>query len=259
MIGYLLALLLFMTGCATNPYSKFYTDNTAGMNIEKSGKFIIPTEPPVILKGDDIQGDGIRMLEDGYALLGFSYFNAGSADDDYAIEHAKQVHAAAVILYSHFTHTKSGALPLSVPNTQTSTTQLSIGNYSGTANTTTHGRQTIMMPYSVDKYDYAATYWIRRNAIQFGAVIKPLTDEQRQKLQSNKGLQIIAVVKNTPAFFADILRGDILRSIGERDTYDFDTFEDAIRESQGKSVKVVIYRNGQELTKDVKLKDSNPE
>ena len=100
---------------------------------------------------------------------------------------------------------------------------------------------------------------LARNAIQFGAVIKPLTDEQRQKLQSNKGLQIIAVVKNTPAFFADILRGDILRSIGERDTYDFDTFQDAIRESQGKSVKVVIYRNGQELTKDVKLNDSIPE
>ncbi len=264
-MGLLIGLLLVVltTGCATNPYAEFYTDKTKGMDIEHSGRFIIPTEDPSVIEGEDMQKDGIRMLEDGYALLGISSFNSPPVDENEAVEHAKQIHAGAVVLYSGFSHTKSGALPLTMPNVQTSSTSMSgsaygsggYANYSGMANTTTYGTQTMMVPFSVNRYDYKAVFWIKRKGFRLGVHVNPMTDEQRQALQSNRGLQIIAVVKNSPAFFADILRGDILRSIEGNETYDLETFKEAIRQNKGKAVSVIIYRNGQALTKNVQLKD----
>ncbi len=261
-IGVLL-LSLITAGCTSNPYAQYYTDKTKGIDIEKSGRFIIPTENPIVIRGTDVQKDHIHMMEEGYALLGFSAFNSPLVDENDAIVHAKQIRAGAVVLYSNFSHTNSGALPFTMPNVQTSNTQLSgsafgsggYANYSGVANTTTYGTQTMMVPYNVNRYDYTASYWIRRKTFQLGVFVNPMTDEQKQTLQSNKGLQILAVAKNSPAFFADVLRGDILRSIGGKETYDVDTFKEALRLNKGKAVSVIIYRNGQELTKNIQLND----
>ena len=80
-----------------------------------------------------------------------------------------------------------------------------------------------------------------------------LTPEQRQKIGSNNGLVITAVVKQSPAYLADILNSNILVKIDNTEVYDKSSFESAIRRNDGKKVSVLLIRDGKEISKEVKL------
>lgn len=180
---------------------------------------------------------------------------------DNALTQAKAVQAELVLVYSKYTGTRSGVMPLTLPDTQTSTTTLSgsaygsggYGSFYGTANTTTYGSKTMYMPYSVDRYDCLATYWIKMKPPIFGVYVRDLTPEIRQSIGSNKGLLVNAVVKNSPAFRADILKGDILRKIGDVELYDPASFREIVAKFAGQKVMVDILRDGKELQKEIQL------
>ncbi len=48
---------------------------------------------------------------------------------------------------------------------------------------------------------------------QFGVRVNDLTDAQRQRLERNTGAVVIKVYENTPAFFANILVGDVIIAV----------------------------------------------
>lgn len=111
-------------------------------------------------------------------------------------------------------------------------------NYSGTATTTSPGTySTQMIPVTVEKYAWGATFWRKSGPMIFGAILGPLSDELRQKLQRNTGVVIRIVVDNTPAFFANILPGDVLVSIAD-DQVSETTFTEVSRRHAGKKVDV---------------------
>ena len=97
-----------------------------------------------------------KMFENGYALIGYSDFYGRKIDDSQAIEQGKKVKASIVIVYSKFKDTISGATPLILPDTKTSTTNVTAsafgsGGYAtgyGSGTTTTYGTQTMYMPYT---------------------------------------------------------------------------------------------------------------
>jgi hypothetical protein len=202
------------------------------------------------------------MLEDGYNLVGISLFNGGkNVNVNAALEQATKVHASVVLVYSKYTHTLSGSIPLTLPDTQTSTTTLS-GNvmdpggsvsYSGSAYSTTYGTKTTYIPYSVQRFDYFAAYWIKLKPPVFGVYVQELSAELRQKIGSNKGVVVIAVVKGSPAFYADILRGDILKQIGNHEIFDPKIFVEVSSRYAGKKVEVKCLRDGKEFTKEILL------
>lgn len=209
-----LPFIVFIAGCA-NPYSTYYKDHTGGMNIAESSNVIMPTGEPRLIQGSNVEADGLRMLEMGSLLLGESSFNAGPTNQNLAIGHAKKVHADTVIVYSRYTNTVSGSMPLTLPNTQTSYHSGSIygsgggyANYSGSS--TTYGTSTTYMPYHVNRSDYYATFWIRAKRMSLGVHFNDLTDELRRKVDSNKGVYIVVVVKDSPAYDAVLLKGDII-------------------------------------------------
>ena len=158
-------LMLGLAACA-NPFVQFYQDRTDGTDLTKSSVVVLPTGEPKMFQGADKETDYQRMLENGYNLVGFSSFNGADVNVDGALAQAKAVHSEIVLIYSKHTDTRSGVLPLTLPDTQTSTTTLSgsgfgsggYRSFSGTANTTTYGTQTTYIPYSVDRYDYFASY-----------------------------------------------------------------------------------------------------
>lgn len=251
-----------MVGCAT-PYSQFYYDQTGGVDITTNTIVILSKDEPQIFRGniDNQEEETLQMFEDGYSLVGYSSFNAGNVNEKQAITQAKNVHASVVITYSKYTGTVSGILPLTLPTTQTSNTTLS-GNvygsgesaiYSGTARTTTYGSRTTYIPYSVNRNDYLATYWIKTKPLTFGVYIRDLPTEMRLELQSNKGVLVIAVVKGSPAFQADILRGDVIRKIGDIEMYDGETCKKTISGYAGQKVNVVILREGKEIVKEIQF------
>ena len=158
----LITLCFLLIGCA-NPFSRFYNDQTGGHDLTPFA--IIPNGEPKLVRGNDVDKDNLRMMEDGYALIGYSSFNAGKVDEKEALVQAKKVNAATVIVYSKYINTASGHTPLILPDTQTTYHPGSIycsgGSASYFGSSTTYGSKTTYLPYRVDRYDYYATYWIK--------------------------------------------------------------------------------------------------
>jgi C-terminal processing protease CtpA/Prc len=68
---------------------------------------------------------------------------------------------------------------------------------------------------------------------------------------------VYAVIKDSPAFRADILKGDILRKIGDIDIYDLKNFQQVMVQYAGQKVHVEILRDGQAIKKDIQLNKKN--
>lgn len=264
-------LAVLLSGCMQNPYSKFYYDQTGNADFSKLGhKFVIPGEKdkPIIYQSnfDELENDRIKMLEMGYAQLGYSSFNAGNVSENDVFAQAKKVHASVIVLYSKYSNTVTGAMPLTLPNNQYSTTNLAgnynygnqSGSFSGYANTTTYGSQTTLIPYSVQRFDYGATYWIKIRDFALGLSVKDLDPDMRAAIQSNKGVLVEAVVQDTPAFKADFFKGDVLKKVGDTDIYTSNDFSKILDSYSGKEVDIVLLRNNQELVKRVRL-NSKPD
>lgn len=261
----LILLCLLGLGCV-KPYSQFYNDETNGLDVTTSPLYEIPDGEPKIINSDfgNIKNDDITMAENGYVRLGNSNFNAKYIGEYGAIAQAKKVHASVVIIYSRYTDTVSGSIPITTPDTQTSTTNFSgnvygsrggYGSYSGTGTTTTHGSKTTYIPYNIRRFDQVATYWIKVKVslVKCGISLIDLTSEARQASESNRGMLVYAVIKGTPAYQADIINGDILRSVGEIEINSQDSFQEAVEKYAGTEVQVIVWRKGNEIKKNIKL------
>ena len=172
-----------------------------------------------------------------------------------AITQAKSIHAEIVNVYSKYTGTLSGIAPLTLPGTEKQTTNLygSSGGFLGTAETTSNVTRTTYMPYSIDRYDCFATYWNKQKPPVLGMHTRGLPPELRQKIGSNKGVLVQAVVRDSPAWSADMLNDDIITKIGEREIIDYKTYENAVCDYAGKKVAVEFFRNEKKNTKAITL------
>jgi len=274
----LFTFVIFCAGCATlqNPYSEFYQDRTGGIDVSKSPMVILPTGEPKIFSGNNIDQDAQKMYEDGYNLLGFSSFNAGNVGKDKLIHQAKKVKAEVIVFYSKYTNTLSGVVPLTLPDNHTITTNYSgMGNsqgniygsnggwasYHGTSNafgqatTTIYDTKTTYIPYSQNRYDYLASYWIKMKKPILGVMAIDLTSEQRAKIGTNKGAYVTIVVKDSPAFMADIFKGDIITKISEDEVVDAKSLNSMASKYFGKKVVVTIIRDDKTLTKEIQFSE----
>jgi S1-C subfamily serine protease len=253
--------LAFVGGCA-NPFTQFYTDTTGGVDITQSEMVVLADQAPQIYAGGDIETDRETMLQNGYAIVGYSSFNAANATETQLRAQAEKVNAEIVVYYSEYTNTVSGSVPLTLPTTQTSTTNMQgtaygSGGYAtmtGTATTTTTGSRTTYIPYSTDRYDFAATYWVKLKPMSLGVYFEDLTTETRQRIGSNKGVFITTVVNDSPAFMADIFPGDIVRTMNGRKVISQQDFSEKIAASAGKRVELGLLRDDELITKVVQLR-----
>lgn len=223
----IIVIVSFMgiTGC-TNSYTKFYHDSTGGVDILKLPNVIVSTDEPKVIKGNNKDSDLLQMLEDGYDLIGYSSFNGKVNEDDVLVQ-AKNVHASTVLVYSQYTNTVSSFVPLTI------------------------GMQTTYIPNNTNRSDYFASYWIKSKPGILGVHLQELTAELRQKNKTNKGVFVQAVEKTSPAFLADIFRGDILKKIGNIEITDIKNCSEAIGLQAGKKTTVAILREGNEIEKEI--------
>ena len=260
LIPVLLAAIL--VGCA-NPYSAFYFDQTGGLDVTQSDRVVLSDAPPKIYRGSDPQADQRALLQMGYAMVGYSHFNAASASESQLVAHATKVHAEMVVTYSEYTNTLSGSIPLTLPNTTTSSTTMTGSAYgtsgyaamSGTAYTTTTGTQTTYIPYNTNRYDFSATYWVKLKPFSFGIYFDDLTPETRREIGSNKGVVVTTVVNDSPAFMADIFEGDILRSFNGETVINTHDLANKMSAASGQRVEVEIIRGAETLFKQVQLRE----
>lgn len=203
-----------------------------GEGLIKSPRAILTADRPELFHGNDPDADYIHMLEEGFGLIGTSAFNgpnAGPGFSSNALTQAEKVHASAVVEY--FPKYAGRGEPL------------------GNAATIIFGK--------LPTYDYLASYWIKLKSPIFGVYVEELLAELKQKMGNNKGVVVVAVVKNSPAFSAGIIRGDVLKGIGEMDVVDKNTLDEATNKYAGKKTTVIILRDGNKLTKEI-LFNLNP-
>lgn len=222
-----ITLGIVLSGCA-QLYSQYYTDNTGGKDISKIAE--VATTGPELRKGNDVNAETIKMLEDGYLLLGSSNFYGQKIDESQAIEQAKKVKASIVIIYSKHKDTIYESTPPLL--------LLFGGIYTQT---------------NIDRFDQSATYWAKRKPAILGILPVELTPEARKKAGSNKGILIGTVVKQTPAYSAEIINGDVLRKIDNTEINDVPSFTSLIHQKAGNKVTILLTRDGKEIVKEVKL------
>ncbi|MGF6412398.1 PDZ domain-containing protein [Paraburkholderia sp. MM5482-R1] len=248
-----LFLPVVLVGCA-NPYAQYYNDRTGGIDITKATGVIVSHNPPVVLRGSDPETDYQAMFGDGFRLLGYSSFNGKEASERQVKQQAETVKADRVLVYAKYSGTERSVVPLTLPNTATATTNYYGSGGYGSATTTVNGTTTTMLPVSVRRYDQMATFWIRAipNPI-LGIDMRDLTPQQRATFQTNKGVTVNAVQKDTPAYNADLLKGDVLKSVESVEVTDGHELQRLLQKLAGHQVKIEFLRDGKLLAKSVKL------
>jgi hypothetical protein len=259
----LTAVMLAATllGGCVNSFSKYYQpQNPANPASLKSQLLPPPNQPALYTHSDNVQADAMRMATDGYVLIGTSsfYAPANKVTKDQAIAQGKEVGASVVLIKSQYKDTRSGVVPFTLANPNVVSTVNTSGTvygtngnsatYSGSGTVTTPGGySTYAIPYSVDRNDFFASYWAKRdpNKIHLGLNYLPLPNEVRKKLERNTGVQVAAVVKGTPAFKANFIEGDILLSLNGEDIIDVASLSAALNQLAGQRITFNLLRDYQ--------------
>jgi C-terminal processing protease CtpA/Prc len=186
-------------------------------------------------------------------------------DASAAVEQARAVGADVVVVRERFIATNTYAQPVDewTPDRRivTDDTTVTRDNSSQAVQTQTHESvvtiegeyETHYVPASYDTYEHTASYWRRAPAPILGLLVSELDDDQRKALQSNKGVAVKAVVRQSPAYLADIFRGDLLRKIGDHEVVGPEDFFDAVQALAGQRVPLTIWRDGKSLVKSAEL------
>jgi C-terminal processing protease CtpA/Prc len=216
---------------------------------------------PEIYSTDDMYATKELMFENGYILLGSSRFNSKKLDDRKATAAAKNLGATVVVIQSKYLTSKTESVPFTT-YTPDRRTRVEDTRYDGDGKVTSSRErritvegefQTVYVQQTSDYYDYYATFWAKLRNFTMGLFVADLTDEERRQFQTNRGVSVKIVVKNTPAFNADIFKGDILMEFnGERINERRHYFR-LVSENVGNEVTLSGYRDGKPFTVKVQL------
>jgi len=259
---YITLLTLFALAACANPYSQFYH----GIPDARVNPYYEALPGDVqIYTTNDFDRDVHIWMRKGYFVVGNSSFNGtSSAGSEGQIRaQAKKVGAQVVLISSKYTHTVTGAMPLTLPNNSTSYSTGSATAYGaggmvnayGSGTTTTYGTQTVMMPYSIQRADFGAIYFAKtksRLGLQFSQSAQ-IDIETRKRLGTNAGIKIFEIVEGSPAFKANVFPGDILLSIGDDEVDSQEEFVKLLDKYEGQSVTIKLYRDGKILKKNLKI------
>lgn len=260
----LTVLVFALAGCA-NPYRDHYESTLERWPSGEAARLLPPTGPVEIVTSQDMRRDAVRMMENGYLLLGRSRFSGANADPGGARKQAEEIGAAVVLVATKYADSITETVPMTeyIPPreeryTESGYVQVSPDSgywYDREVTRTIAGEfQTAYVPQTTDYYEYAATYWAKAKPPIFGVLVRELSAEQRQELQSNRGVLVRAVIKGSPAFLADFLRDDVITSFAGEVVYDRDRFFELVTANQGQDVTVELLRHGEPRTVTVRLR-----
>ncbi|MEQ1599346.1 MAG: PDZ domain-containing protein [Methylotenera sp.] len=212
-----------------NPYEKNYKAQNAG------GLTSMQANPDTkILLSKHKDEDNISMLEDGFDLMGSSGFAAENVLPELALQHAKAIKADTVLVYK-----KPGSAKTPISRMQLIKEAAKKGGGEVDA-------KDIESAEDVTQYKYYASYWAKMPAPLLGVhIIKLATrDEETDKVIEKKGLKVLAVIKDSPAAKAGLVRGDILHKLADTELNKPDELSPLVRKFQGQNVVIQYEREG---------------
>ena len=253
---YVFFLFLSLSSC--NSFSDFYVP-LFDAKMDKNLITLKQGEEPKILYSDNIENDYLEILSNHYACIGYTSVNGPEQSQSEFVNKIKQQcleNKAILAIYNrNYTDTRNGTI--SIPGQQTTTHSGSIygsggyGSYTGTSRTTTMNNYN----YSVRRYDYLVYYFVPINSkLKFGISHEDLNNESRQKYQRNTGAFVYVVYKNTPAFYANILRGDIIIRVNQYIINSANDLTNVLdKYKSGDTIEVELLRNNNKIIINVTL------
>ena len=213
-----------LIGCAsTGGIEDFYNSNYKDGELS-SECYLQEGEEPQVYYSSNIMNDINFMKSNGYQILGYSSFN-GPAQGDELKEHVEnmcKLKKAKVGLYNFdYTDTRYGW--------------------------TQYGS------YSIQRYDYTVVLFVTLPVAYIqnqrtGFEVIDLTQESRTSLQRNTGAVIDVVYNKSNAFYANVIRNDVLIEINGIPIGCADDYYYYIRNSYTTNFTLKVIRNGQLVT-----------
>lgn len=259
---FVVLLSAFISGCVSG-YQQFYSSYVDPQSLSEV-ELLKEDEDPKIFLSDDLERD-IRVARSRrYIPIGYSSFNGELEGDEGIKKQARQVRATLVLVKSEYTNTQTVTTPLFIPNQSTTYHQGIVnaygsgghgyGSYSGTS--TTYSSAVVPVTTQRHRYNQTAVFFVRSNQpFRIGVSVRDLTPQERLQLERNTGAVVDVVVEDSPAFFANLLPGDVLVRIDRTDVRNMDHAHElmkAVPHDQG-AVRFDMLRNGEPRSVDVQL------
>ena len=194
-----------------------------------------------IYAGMNKEKDNIRMLEDGYDLMGTSAFQGPFTEPNQALKHAQSIEADVVLVYdrkiNEMTRTERlrqihAEMKKSSKSEKNSVIEVSEAD----------------LQDKNSKFDFYATYWAKLPQPILGLhvikLIKKNSDTKEKKEEA--GLKVIAVIKDSPAFKSGIQKGDVILVLNDVNTESPEEFAKSVFKQQGNKVKIKYARDNEE-------------
>jgi hypothetical protein len=255
LIYFIIISTLFL-GCA-NPFRSNYMSMLDKWPHRQSMLMEIPeSAEPKLVTSKDVQEDTNNMLENGYFIIGKAVFRSPPVNEKKALAQAKDVGADVVMFKQEYTNTVSQSVPITewmpdkkITTKENSTFQSNPGSqpsvFQREVTQTFEGETyTRYVPENVDFYEYTAIFWKKAKPLKFGVLVQPLDDATKKQLQTNRGVVVKIVTNDSPAYHADILRGDIIIKFNCEPVADTKDFFKKVKALAGKQVNVDIIRDG---------------
>jgi membrane-associated protease RseP (regulator of RpoE activity) len=230
------AMAAALSGCASG-YQQFYKPAT-NITPEKIAAHRA-SPPPANPAVERTQGSADPSFMDRYLRramipIGYAKFTSSLQENEQAA--IKQGHDVGADLVVIFDPKYVGSTTSNVPITMISPTA-----YSST-----------IIPVTIDRSSYGAIYFVKQKT-SLGIIYRDLTDDERSRLQTNKGLVARVIIDDSPAYEADMLVGDILTAIDGRTISNGPAFDEMVGSLRGRTVVVRFIRAGQPMEKTIKL------
>ena len=194
-----------------------------------------------IYAGMNKEKDNIRMLEDGYDLMGISSFQGSFVEPNQALKHAQAIEADAVLVYDRKINEMTRSARLRQIHDEIKKES------KGEKNTVIEVSEADLKDKN-SKFEFYATYWAKLPPPILGLhVIKLITkNSDTKETQQEKGLKVIAVIKDSPAFKAGIQKGDVVLAFNDVNTESPEEFSKSVFKQQGNKVKIKYARDDEE-------------
>lgn len=237
--------LLIAGPAQANDWEKFYRPIMPTVELMPS-----TTEPELVPTTSDPQTDVGNMWRKGFAAIGYTSFNTSNDKTADAMKLARKLKARYVIVSTSLLSSHTSAVPLTLPNTTTSSTNGTVsaygssgsasGTYTGT--TTTYGTQTTYIPITINRFEKNAIFFMEAPKRGAGIRLRDLNDKEVAAVETRRAFVVMFVRDDSPAYNADLLPGDIVLQVNGLPA-DPATWQAATR-SEG-PMKVHCLRNGQ--------------
>ncbi len=224
------------------------------------------TTTPRVMTSSSLDADSEDLRARGYVLVGYAGLSGGRVPLNLIRKKAAAVGAEIALVHASGTGEDVEYQAMTNYSRGGSGVAISSGFVTGAVGTTSIGAtgigtsvvtspgstQTQMVPYSQRRFDTQILCFRKLRAGALGLFLELIPPELRTRLQRNTGAYVVGVQDESPAFFANIVAGDIVTAINGVEVRTPAELSVQVGRAPTSPMHVALIRNGAVLEIEVK-------